>query len=302
MLSSRCALALILSVLSGNCVFAADTGLQALRHGDTAMPRSFDAVQKPMRLAQGTQEAPSLIANTGNPATAPLKWVGLFLGKDKSGKTFGCTAQFIAPRVILTAAHCIQNNLTGEWYDPDKMQFLLQFQTGSWSHRYGVQCTSRLNGWIPTIAANATDIEKFVAVQMAYQYDFAMALVDGDSTTGTFSNVALDAAQKYPLAVEIGYPQAIATGKLIQQDLGFLGQRFFPPGVLALWHSNENMTEGISGGAWIANFDSEEGPQNNVVVGMTSFYNTLWSRTTFGPQLRRDTFTKLLNYVSHGCK
>ncbi len=264
---------------------------------DLTVPLSSDRTQKPTRLAE---DKPPDIGNTGNPSTAPLKWVGLFYGEAKAGG-FACTAQFIAPRIILTAAHCIQDNLTGEWYDLKKMQFFLQYQNKSYSHRYNVVCAARLNAWIPTVGANATDQDKFIAIQQAYQYDFAMILLDGESTTGVF-RVDLDAAGKYGFAEEIGYPGAILGGKIIQQDLGFLGLSFFPANVMVLWHFNENMTGGTSGGAWIANPNSNEGPQNNVIVGLTSFGNEKWPRTTFGPYLRKDYYTKLFSYVSNGCK
>ena len=65
----------------------------------------------------------------GNPAVAPLKWVGLLVFRNAKGQTFSRTAQFIAPRVLLTAAHCVRDNTTGEWYDASKMFFFLQFKT-----------------------------------------------------------------------------------------------------------------------------------------------------------------------------
>ena len=38
--------------------------------------------------------------------------------------------------------------------------------------------------------------------------------------------------------------------------------------------------------------DTNEGPQNNILVGQTSFGNEkLWLRTTFGPYLKRDNYT-----------
>jgi Trypsin len=246
-------------------------------------------------------QGPSRAGNAGNVSTAPLKWVGMLYGEMKSGG-FDCTGQFVAPRVVLTAAHCVQNNLTGEWYDTTKMRFWLQYQNKNFSHQYRVICSARLDGWIPTVSRNATDQDKFVAIQDAFAYDFAMLLVDGDSVTGTFK-VALDAAGTYGTAEQVGYPAAIDSGKYAQQDEGFLGQRFFPPNVLALWHSNEKMTEGTSGGAWVANPSSTEGPQNNLLVGITSFGNpTLWPRTTFGPYLKSNDYAKLLNFVSNGCR
>jgi len=73
--------------------------------------------------AEDNQQKPApLIA--GNPAVAPLKWVGLLVFQNAKKQTFSCTAQFIAPKVLLTAAHCVRDNTTGEWYDTSKMFFL----------------------------------------------------------------------------------------------------------------------------------------------------------------------------------
>jgi V8-like Glu-specific endopeptidase len=73
----------------------------------------------------------------GNPAVAPLKWVGLLVFRNAKGDTFSCTAQFIAPKVLLTAAHCVRDNITGEWYDTNKMFFFLQYQNDNVRHLQG---------------------------------------------------------------------------------------------------------------------------------------------------------------------
>lgn len=40
------------------------------------------------------------------------------------------------------------------------------------------------------------------------------------------------------------------------------------------------------------NADTNEGPQNNILVGQTSFGNEkLWPRTTFAPCIKRNNYT-----------
>jgi hypothetical protein len=107
------------------------------------------AVTMPGPAPSGGASDPEVGA-TGNPSTAPLKWSGLLVIHDveQGGKrdTIICTAQFVAPRVILTAAHCVQDYKTGVWYDLDEMYFLLQYQNRQFSQVYRPVCLSRFDG------------------------------------------------------------------------------------------------------------------------------------------------------------
>jgi hypothetical protein len=236
----------------------------------------------------------------GNPAVAPLKWVGLLMFQNAKNETFSCTAQFIAPRVLLTAAHCVQDNQTGEWYDTNKMYFFLQYQNDNASDIYKVICTGHLAGYAPKIAANATDDQKEQAFEDAMQYDYAMILVNHDSITGHMK-VDTEWLGKHPAAVQIGYPGAIEGGMIVQRDPGVLALSLSRPNEVILMHANPNMTQGTSGGAWIANFTNGESQGNNVIVGVTSFGNPSWPGITFGPYFRQDTYGSLFDYVSKGC-
>ena len=70
-------------------------------------------------------------ATSGNPSQAPFKWAGLLLvptpTQKQPGLLSGCTAQFIAPQVLLTAGHCIKDletNPTGPWPGSDQRHVL----------------------------------------------------------------------------------------------------------------------------------------------------------------------------------
>ncbi len=299
----RALLAVLAILLAAGVIWAvqsasAGTGGRAAQVSSAAPLRVPRLDGAPVRLAQ--DQPPPDIGSVGNPSTAPLKWVGLLYFKSKKGGA-SCTAQFIAPRVILTAAHCVRDNLADEWYPHDSMRFWLQYQNGTFSHEYNIVCTATMTAWVPKVKPNASDMEKFIAIQQTWQYDFAMALVDDDSRTGFFK-VELDSAGKYPLAFKVGYPGAILGGKIVQQDPGFAGMSFLPPNVLVLWHTNDKMSEGTSGGAWVAEPSTEESSSNNLLVGVTSFARPLWPRTSFGPYLRTREYSALFNYVSRGCK
>ena len=238
--------------------------------------------------------------SAGNPAVAPLKWVGLLVFKNVKGETFSCTAQFISPKVLLTAAHCVRDNKTGEWYDAGKMFFFLQYQNDNWSEVYKVNCTGSMAAYAPKLSPSATDDDKDAAFENAMQYDYAMVLVNHESITGHFK-VETDWLGKHPLAWQIGYPGAIENGMIVQRDPGLLALSLSRSNEIILMHTNPKMTEGTSGGAWISNFNTSEGPDANVIIGVTSFGMPSWPGITFGPYFRQENYGGLFDYVSKGC-
>lgn len=244
------------------------------------------------------------VAATGNPSTAPLKWSGLLVIHDveQDGKrnSMICTAQFIAPRVILTAAHCVQDYKTGVWYDLDEMYFLLQYQNEQYSQAYRPVCLSRFDGWFPLPAGKQSAAEIDGTLEDRFQWDYAMILVDRDSATGYF-NWDVDWSGKYQNATMTGYPLAVLNGQIIQIVDGMLHFASNRRNVVELVHAERtNITQGASGGAWVANFSKEETANHNSVLSVSSYMIPHLPGVSFGPYLTAD-FRKLLDHVSRGC-
>ena len=245
--------------------------------------------------------------DSGNPTIAPLKWAGLVVNYEmfeKDGKKYpgACTGQFIAPRVVLTAAHCVQDRKTGAWYDLKKMYFLLQYQNKSFSQSYRAICASRFDGWWPAQLRSPNTEERNRAEQNRWQWDYAMILVDRSSTTGYYPKLTLDWQQgRYPRATATGYPVAMLGGQIIQIAYGDI---LFPnprnPNTVALRHNRADLTRGSSGGAWVANFDKREDGEYNTVIAVTSFISKSQPGVSFGPYLT-PAFRRLFEYVSKGC-
>jgi hypothetical protein len=74
------------------------------------------------------------------------------------------------------------------------------------------------------------------------------------------------------------------------------------PNLVVQWQSITDFTNGSSGGAWITNFNTTEGPNNNQLIAVTSFGNARFPGATFAAYLTAAEFNPLLSSVLNGCK
>jgi hypothetical protein len=270
------------------------------------------------RLAQSSTS----VATSGNPVVAPFKWTGLLTipapTKRYPNETVLCTAQFIKPNVLLTAGHCIKDlasNPTGPWPDPTKGTFLLQYQNRVGTS-FSILCAATNPLWtLPSNFNSLTSAQQDAAQNAIMLHDFAMILVNGTSQTGAMP-YALDWKGKYNFADRIGYPADILGDQIIQDAPGVV---FFAnaipigdlasPNLVIQWGPVTDATQGMSGGAWVANSSVNEGPGKNVLIAVTSFGPTVGSSSqplypggTFASYLTAAEFNPLLAFVSNGCK
>jgi hypothetical protein len=278
-----------------------------------------------VRLAQSlgdvTPAVAAPVASSGNPSQAPFKWVGLLVipnPTQKDPNAIGmCTAEFIKPSVLLTAAHCLKDitkNPAGPWPDPTKGAFWLQYQNDSGT-TFKIVCAKTNPLWtLPANYSTMTRDQQQAANVAAFQHDFAMILVQGTSPTGVMP-YALDWKGKVTYAYRIGYPVSILDAAIVQKAPGYV---FFAnaipmgpwssPNLVVQWGPLTDATNGMSGGAWVVNLNSTEGPNNNILVGVTSFSAVepngapVFPGGTFAAYLTAAEFNPLLTSVTNGCK
>src|SRR4051794_4758018 len=141
--------------------------------------------------------------SSGNPNAIPLRWAGKFFFKKPDGD-YVCSAQFVAPRILLTASHCVQNEETGQYYTD--FQFGLQYNKGKYSKAYGWRCVGNKKGWVNGGADR-------------WKWDYALLLTDADSITGYYG-WHINWRGQYERAAKVGYPTELEKGQVVQVERG----------------------------------------------------------------------------------
>lgn len=222
---------------------------------------------------------PSGARYSGSVNATPLKWAGKLFYKSPKGDMV-CSAQFIRDRILLTAAHCVRDSDTGQFYQ--NIAFALQYDHGRYSRVYPYRCAATFDGWVQGGAGK-------------WMWDYAMILVDGGSPTGYFG-YAWDWGQSYRNAVKIGYPGSIQNGQVIQIENGPVS---VSDGIVELQHGNQADQGGSSGGAWIGDFSSSL--KGNRVISVASFSYRNRPGVQYGPYFQ-NSFNDLLAFTARGCR
>lgn len=226
---------------------------------------------------------------TGDPNSIPLRWAGKFFFKTSKGD-YVCSAQFISPHIVLTAAHCVQDTETGEKYHD--FYFALQYQRGQFSQVVTPKCLANWDTWAQH---SSSDDETF------WHFDYAMLLIEDSSKTGNFGSVYNYNPSNYSTAVKVGYPGDIMDGEVVQMDGGPFSAPETRPGLVMLRHGNPKNAGGSSGGAWVGNLSPTIGQNTNLVISVTSHHVGDDTTVSYGPEFD-DDYKGLFDFVQRGCK
>jgi hypothetical protein len=219
---------------------------------------------------------------SGNIRAVPLAFAGKFVFTTPNGDAV-CSAQLIAPRLLLTAAHCVQDEETGQWFT--NFEFFLQYHSGQYSQAFGVSCVGVWTGWHDNRSPDNNP------------FDYAISLVDRQAP-GWFGT-AWNWAGSFNAATKIGYPGGIANGEVIQVDNGRILLEY--AGVATLQHGDRAPQEGTSGGGWVANYSPAVRNDTNYILSVSSFVYADKPGVIYGPYFT-DDFHKLSEYAARGCR
>ena len=225
---------------------------------------------------------------SGNVHAYPLTMAGrLYYNEpdDKAGRGHICTAQFVAPSVVLTAAHCVQDHETHIYHR--NFMFALEYERGVSEHQYFWRCAATKKAWAQPGEGR-------------YLFDYAMIQVESASEVGWFG-LEWNWIGKYRGATKIGYPSGSFNGEIIQVDAGPLS---VTDGIVELKHGNKDVQHGSSGGGWVGDYTTNPRVNANHLISSESFSRGEAGETSgisYGPYYT-EALLSLLNYTKAGCR
>lgn len=222
---------------------------------------------------------------SGDVGSVPLKWAGKLFYQQPNG-SYVCSGQFISSNVVLTAAHCLRDDATGDWFED--FNFSLQYNRGRSSRDYEYDCVMTKQGWA-------------VADGNQWYFDYGLIRVAGNSYTGYFGWHANWSPGTYKRATKIGYPGDLLNGQVIQMDSGPVAEVAGEEDMISLAHGNPRNAGGSSGGAWVGNFSrSAAGATGNRVISVTSHHRGDDTTVSYGVRLGAG-FLDMLEEINRGC-
>jgi len=183
---------------------------------------------------------------------------------------FNCTAQFVGhKRVLMTAAHCIRDHKTGAWYK--NFVFYQRYKNNSWDKSFQTRCMAVWSDWV-----TGTDKQN-------WSKDYGFLTTHFDSGAGW---LGLMSGIPHTQWTAIGYPSNYMEGSYMQKVNGRLGEKQSNGEVRM---DGNPMKKGSSGGAWIAELNTDNA-SGNYAVGINAKILSNYPDSTFGPYFDAKVF------------
>lgn len=185
------------------------------------------------------------------------------------GNNYSCSATFVSPTVLLTAAHCVRD-ADGTW--ATNVLFRRAYSNGG-GQSVGNICFGTKGGWV-TGGSNR------------YKWDYAFIKTSSNSAGG---NIGLRTGIPYASWESTGYPGNYGSGQYMYKVTGRKGR--VANGVVEML--DNPMTYGSSGGAWIGG--------SRYGISVNSHLYTNRPGRIYGP-LFDGNVSNLYNYVNNNCR
>lgn len=183
-----------------------------------------------------------------------------------------CSAEFVgSSRTVLTAAHCVMDAETGEWYT--NFKFKRAYKNGG-GQSAGVHCITVYSAWHDDSGNK--------------KWDYALIYTNHDSGAGW---LGLQTGIPFATFWSIGYPMNFKCTHYMAKVEGSKGT--VSNGVVQM--VDNPMAPGCSGGAWIGDLTTPH-VGGNYAIGLNSFYYGNDSNSLYGPLFDANT-ASLLEYV-----
>ena len=241
-------------------------------------------LKPPPGLADG---APGPGTTVPDPAKPPYSAFGR-LDTLVEGVNRYCTAQLIeGTNVLLTAAHCVRDNATGNWVSDFRFWRAGKVETTEPLRK--PLCIATKKDWV---GVPPPPFGRFF-----WPADYAF-IVLREPLDGPFLKLGSDATAASVAA--FGYPAAIGLRKALIKTQGqFAKDPDFALGVVQ--HADPALGLGMSGGAWVSELTEAGGGTANVVLGLSTTVPT----ASGAPQLMGPQFTvcakELLDFARTAC-
>ncbi|MCB1033418.1 MAG: hypothetical protein KDD47_06245 [Acidobacteria bacterium] len=244
-------------------------------------PATGESVERTIEGSPGPKGTANAAASTttGTPTQAdvnsiPFSSGGKLFVTETNGDLFTCTAEFVGSnRVLMTAAHCVTDG-KGSWYA--NLNFVRGYDLGG-GQTIGLGCIS-----VPPAYFEHGD----------KGYDYAFIYTDEDSEGGW---LGFKTDVPFSSWSSIGYPEADGDGESMYQVNGTKGT----VGARTVEMLGGSMGAGSTGGAWIADIQSNKTETGNYAIGLNAYRTT--SANEFSPRFNEETYDLLLQVMDNEC-